>query len=106
MVVHRPAASATKDSRQPLNDLHFSQSTINPMSIAAVDSTILILTLFPHSPIMTTAAPSNIAGPSKQVQTTTGVDAQPPCVLFALEQFECSASDTIRCWPLERIFRQ
>jgi hypothetical protein len=29
-----------------------------------------------------------------------------PCTLFAITQFECTATDRVRCWPIERIFRQ
>lgn len=31
---------------------------------------------------------------------------QPPCRLFAITQFECTATMKIECFPLERIFRQ
>ncbi|KAL1406973.1 hypothetical protein Q8F55_006386 [Vanrija albida] len=31
---------------------------------------------------------------------------QPPCRLFSITQFECTATTRVECFPLERIFRQ
>lgn len=56
---------------------------------------------YPHSHM-----PQNAASVDAQGQEHPDAARRLPCTLFAITQYECTATDTIKCWPLERIFRQ